>query len=65
MRKYALETDTGAGCENMHSVKIILSPRMDRVVVTRVLWVCDVARARPRAGVEISPLSALRRRRAV
>ena len=26
LQKYALETDPGAGCEKMHSVKIILSP---------------------------------------
>ena len=29
-KKYALETDPGAGCENMHSVKIILSPYSDK-----------------------------------
>ena len=26
LQKYALETDPGAGCEKMHSVKITLSP---------------------------------------
>jgi len=26
LRKYALETDPGAGCENMHTVKIITIP---------------------------------------